>query len=178
MGKIQNQKSHKKSNNRKLTLTAVFAAIAVVGSFINIPVFGAMASPTQHFVNVLAAVFLGPSWAVLAALIASLLRNFLSLGTLLAFPGSMCGAFLSGLLYKKTGRLPWAYFGEIFGTGIVGGLLSYPLASLVMGKDAALFTFVGPFLLSTVFGTLIAGIVVGAMDKNGFLARSQRKLHA
>ena len=40
-------------------------------------------------------------------------------GSLLAFPGSMVGAFLGGYLYQRFGRLTLAYFGEVFGTGIL-----------------------------------------------------------
>lgn len=166
----------KKVNSKKLTLAAIFAGLALVGSFINIPVFGAMASPSQHLINVLAGIFLGPSYAVGAAFVASLLRNFFGLGTLLAFPGSMCGAFLSGFLYKKFKALPAAYIGEVLGTGIIGGMLSYPIAKLIMGKNAALFTFVAPFLISTCTGTVIAAIITLAMKKSGLLSKAKRKL--
>ena len=104
-------------NTKKLALAAVFAAIAVVGSTFSVPVFGSKCAPVQHLVNVLCAVFLGPAYGVAAAFIASVIRNLMGLGSLLAFPGSMCGAFLSGYLYKKLRKLPAAYVGEIFGTG-------------------------------------------------------------
>ena len=77
-------------------------------------------------VNVICAVFLGPWYGVVVAFAASLLRNALTLGSLLAFPGSMCGALLCGLVYWKTKNLPATLVGEVFGTGIIGGLLSYP----------------------------------------------------
>ena len=166
----------KKANSKKLTLAAIFAALSVVGSFIHVPVFGAMASPTQHLINVLGAIILGPSYAVGSAFVASFLRNIFGLGTLLAFPGSMCGAFLSGFLYKKFKALPYAYAGEIIGTGIIGGILSYPIAKLVMGKNAALFTFVGPFLISTCVGTLIAALITMAMSRGGALDHFKKQL--
>lgn len=51
-------------------------------------------------------------------------------------------------------KLPAAYIGEVVGTGIIGGMLSYPIAAVLMGNQtAALFTFVVPFLISTVGGT-------------------------
>lgn len=81
---------------------------------------------------------------------AALIRNVLGLGSLLAFPGSMIGALLCGLAYKACPKLPVAYVGEVFGTGILGGLASYPIAAFVMGNTkAALFTFVPSFLVST-----------------------------
>ncbi len=162
------------TNLRKITLTAIFAAIAVVGSLFSFPVFGSKCAPVQHLVNILCAVFLGPWWGLAAAFIASLIRNLIGLGTPLAFPGSMCGALLSGLLYRYGKKLPLAYLGEVFGTGIIGGMLAYPVAVLVLGnKTAALFTFVVPFLISTCGGTIIAIILVTALQKTGVLQRLQ-----
>ena len=74
-------------NTKKLALAAVFAAIAVVGSTFSVPVFGSKCAPVQHLVNVLCAVFLGPAYGVAAAFIASVIRNLMGLGSLLAFPG-------------------------------------------------------------------------------------------
>ena len=87
-------------NIKKLTLTAFFAAIAVAGSLFSFPVLGSRCSPIQHLVNVMCAILLGPWYGLAAAFLAALIRNILGLGTLLAFPGSMCGALLSGLLYR------------------------------------------------------------------------------
>ena len=93
------------------------------------------------------------------------------------FPGSMCGALLGGLLYKYGKKLPFAYIGEVVGTGILGGMLSYPIAYLVMGnKAAALFTFVVPFLISTCGGTLIAIVITASLKKTGVLGRMQASL--
>lgn len=164
-------------NIRKMTLTAVFAAIAVVGSLFSFPVFGSKCAPVQHIVNVFCAVLLGPWWGLAAAFISSLVRNLIGLGTPMAFPGSMCGALLSGLLYKYFKKLPFAYAGEILGTGVIGGMLAYPVALLVMGNTtAALFTFVIPFLVSTCGGTLIAIIIVQALAKTGALERMKAEL--
>ena len=168
----------KRSNTKKLALTAIFAAIAVVGSTFSFPVFGSKCAPVQHLVNVLCAVFLGPWWGVAAAFVASVIRNLTGLGTLLAFPGSMCGALISGLLYRAVKKLPAAYVGEIFGTGIVGGILAYPVAKLIMGNTgAALFTFVIPFLISTAGGTLIAIIITVMLEKTGTLGHLKAMLN-
>ena len=154
-------------NTKKLALAAVFAAIAVVGSTFSVPVFGSKCAPVQHLVNVLCAVFLGPAYGVAAAFIASVIRNLMGLGSLLAFPGSMCGAFLSGYLYKKLRKLPAAYV----------GILSYPIAAFIMGNTkAAVFTFVVPFLVSTCGGTLIAVIITVALRQTGFLERAKEML--
>lgn len=41
---------------KKLTLTALFTAVAVVGSMFSFPVLGSKCAPVQHLVNVLCAV--------------------------------------------------------------------------------------------------------------------------
>ena len=118
---MSNQSANEQSvNTRKLALTAIFAAVAVVGSMFSFPVLGSKCAPVQHMVNVLCAVFLGPAWGLASAFIASLIRNLIGLGTPLAFPGSMCGALLSGLLYQRFKTLPAAWIGEIFGTAVIG----------------------------------------------------------
>ena len=164
-------------NTKKLALTAIFAAVAVVGSMFSFPVFGSKCAPVQHLVNVLCAVFLGPWWGRAAAFIASVIRNMTGLGTLLAFPGSMCGALLSGILYRKFKALPAAWIGEIFGTAVIGGMLAYPIASLIMGNaNAALFTFVVPFLISTAGGTLIAAVITLALQSRGVIAKLREQV--
>ena len=167
----------KKSNLKKLTVTAILAAVAVVGSLFSFPVFGSKCAPVQHMVNILCAATVGPWWALAQAFIASLIRNLLGLGSPLAFPGSMCGALLGGLLYKYGKKLPFAYIGEVVGTGILGGMLSYPVAYLVMGNTAAtLFMFVVPFLISTCGGTIIAIIITLPLKKSGMLGKMKDSL--
>ena len=165
-------KNAKISNTKAIALTAMMAAVAVVGSTFSFPVLGSKCAPVQHLVNVLCAVFLGPWWGLAAAFLASLIRNLLGLGTPLAFPGSMCGALLAGLLYQKTRALPAACAGEVIGTALIGGMLAFPVARLVMGNTgAALFTFVVPFLISTAGGTIIAAVVLTVMKQTGALAQ-------
>lgn len=162
----------KTTNVKKLTLTAIFAAIAIIGSAFSVPILGAKCAPIQHMINIFCATFLGPWWGLACAFTASLLRNFLGLGTLLAFPGSMCGAFLSGILYRTTNKRWTAYAGEVCGTALIGGMLSYPIANLIMENvQTTLFTFVIPFLISTAVGTLCAIILVEVMAKSGVLTR-------
>ena len=160
-------------NIKKLTLTAFFAAIAVAGSLFSFPVLGSRCSPIQHLVNVMCAILLGPWYGLAAAFLAALIRN------ILGFPGSMCGALLSGLLYKWMKKLPAAYIGEVVGTGIIGGMLSYPIAAVLMGNQtAALFTFVVPFLISTVGGTIMAIVITMTMKKTKVLAKFQQQINS
>lgn len=149
-----------KSNTKKLTMAAFFVAIAVVFSFVNIPVGLAKCYPIQHMVNVLSAVLLGPLYSVLVAFCTSLIRNMSGTGSLMAFPGSMIGAFFSGILFYKTKKLSLAFLGEVIGTGLIGALLAYPIAKFVLGKEMALFGMVIPFSVSTLGGSIIAIIII------------------
>ena len=163
----------KKESVVKLVLSGMFVALAVVLSTFSIPVGGSKCFPIQHMVNVLSAVFLGPWYGVAIAFCTSLIRNLLGTGTLLAFPGSMIGALCCGLVYKYTGKLTFTYVAEIIGTGIIGGLLAYPVAAFVMGKEVALFVYVVPFLVSTVGGTLIAAVLITVLKQNHVLEKLQ-----
>ena len=168
-----------KSNTKKLALAGVLCAVAVVGSMFSFPVFGSKCAPVQHMVNVLCAVLLGPWYGVAVAFVASLLRNLLGLGSLMAFPGSMCGALLCGIVYHKTKNLLATLFGEVFGTSIIGGLLAWPVAVFLMGKaagDIAFYAYIVPFLVSTVGGSIIAGVVLIALEKNSTLKKMQASL--
>ena len=165
-----------KSNMKKLVAAAMLTALGVALSAFAIPVGPSKCFPIQHLVNVVAAVTLGPSYGVLAAFCTSLIRNLAATGSLLAFPGSMVGTFLAGMVYKKTRKLIPTCIGEVFGTGILGGMLCYPVATLLMGKEAALFTYVMPFLVSTVGGSLIAFIILISMQKTGALSYVQNMM--
>lgn len=159
-----------KSNVKKLALAGVLCAVAVAGSLFSFPVLGSKCAPVQHMVNVICAVFLGPWYGVAVAFGASLLRNLLGLGSLMAFPGSMCGALICGLVFWRTKSLPAALAGEMLGTGVVGGLCAYPIATLLMGVDAAkvaFYAYIVPFLISTVAGSVLAGLLVFALKKSG-----------
>lgn len=157
------------NKTRKLALAGLLTAVAVVGGMFSIPIGAAKCSPVQHMVNVIAAVLLGPGYAIGSAFTASLIRNLIGTGSLLAFPGSMVGALLAGLLYRKTQHLAGAFAGEVVGTGILGAMLSYPVAVLLMGKSAALFGFVPTFLINTVAGSVIAVLVICVLARTSIL---------
>lgn len=160
----------KQNHTKKLAVASVLCAVAVVGSLFSFPVFASKCAPVQHMVNILCAVFLGPWYGVGVAFTASLLRNLLGLGSLMAFPGSMCGALLCGIAFHKSKNLPFTLTAEVFGTGILGGLAAYPVATLLMGQDAAaiaFYAYIIPFLISTVAGALLAGVLVYSLKRTG-----------
>ena len=157
---------------KKLALAGMFCALAVVGSVFSFPIFGSKCAPVQHMVNILCAVFLGPWYGVGVAFVASLLRNLLGLGSLMAFPGSMFGALLCGLTYHKAKQLLPTLVAEVFGTSILGGLCAYPVAILLMGKsagDIAFYAYIIPFLVSTAGGAVIAGVLLFSLQRSGAL---------
>ena len=93
------------TSTQKLAIAGVLTAAAVAGSLISVPVAGSKCAPVQHMVNVFAAVMLGPWWGIGIAFCASLIRNLLGIGSLLAFPGSMVGALCCGLVFRLTRKL-------------------------------------------------------------------------
>ena len=49
-------------------------------------------------------------------------------------------------------------------------MLCYPVAVFLMGQEAAVFAYVMPFLMSTLCGTVIAAVLMGALQKSGGLS--------
>ena len=161
----------KSEATRKLVLSGILIAIATVLGTFSIPILGAKASPIQHLINVISGVTLGPVYGLLCAFVSSLLRNILGTGSILAFPGSMVGVLLAGLLYKKFKKVELAVIGEVVGTGIIGALLAYPLAAFVLGREVALFVYIVPFSLSSIIGSIIAYIILKIKVVREFLLK-------
>ena len=63
----------------------------------------------------------------------------------------------------------------MIGTGIIGGILAYPVAALLMGKEAAVFTYVVPFLLSCSFGAVMAYVFLKVPAINKCLVKNRYK---
>lgn len=169
----------KKHDVKKLAIAGILCAVAVVGSMFSFPVFGSKCAPIQHMVNIMCAVFLGPAYGVAVAFTASLLRNLLGLGSLMAFPGSMIGALLSGLIFWKIKNLDLTVLAELLGTGILGGLCAYPVAILFMGVPAssvAFYAYIIPFLISTVAGSILSRIILLSLQKTGALQLIHNRL--
>ncbi|MBS5216216.1 MAG: energy coupling factor transporter S component ThiW [Clostridiales bacterium] len=169
-----------KINSKKLAIAGVFCAVSVVGSLFSFPVFGSKCSPVQHMVNILCAVLLGPGYSLGAAFAASLIRNLVGLGSLMAFPGSMFGALMCGVVYAKTKNIFGTLIGEVFGTAVLGGLCAYPIAILFMGQSAAglaFYAYIIPFLISTAAGAVISAVLIYSLKKSGILHTMQESLN-
>lgn len=156
-------------STKKVTAAGMLVALGVSLSTFSIPVGASRCFPIQHFINVLAGIFLGPVYGTAMAFCTSLIRNLMGTGSILAFPGSMIGACLCGIAYQKTHKLLWTYIGEVLGTGILGGMLCCPVAIWILGKEAALFTYVPAFFISTLGGTCIAAILLSIMGRSRVL---------
>ena len=74
----------------------------------------------------------------------------------------------------------WAVLGRAsLNPGVLGGLCAYPVATLFMDVDAAstaVTAYIIPFLISTVAGSIIAGVLVFALRAGGALKMMQRSL--
>lgn len=131
-------------------------------------------------VNILCAVLLGPGYGVGVAFAASLIRNMLSLGSLMAFPGSMFGALVCGLVYRRTKNILGTLIGEVFGTAILGGVCAYPIAILFMGigaADVAFYAYIIPFFISTAAGAIISALLIYSLKKANILQNMQESLN-
>lgn len=146
---------------KQLVVTAMFIALGVLlAPLVSFPLGGARVFPLQHMINVLLVLLVGWRYSVAGAFCISSIRIAMGVGTLLAYPGSMIGAFLSGLVYQRTHSLIGAVLGEIIGTGIIGGLISYPIAAFILNSKAvALYTLIVAFLPNTIIGAIAAAII-------------------
>ncbi len=153
---------------RDVAKAVVLTAAAVALSPFFIPVGIAKCFPAQHMINVISAVILGPFYAVLIACVAAVIRNILGLGTLLAFPGGMIGAFIAGIAYKYFKNIYVAGAGEVIGTGFLGALASaWIVAPTLMGKDIAVAALIIGFGISTLGGTAVGIILLKILRKAG-----------
>lgn len=149
-------------STRKLVLSALFIALGVATSTLLVfPIGASKCAPVQHFINVASAILLGPGYAIINAFLISLIRVLLGTGSLLAFPGSMLGAALAGILYYFFKKDFLAFAGEVFGTSVLGGICAFFVAKLFLANDtAAIFTYVLPFFISTIVGSAIAYLLI------------------
>jgi energy-coupling factor transport system ATP-binding protein len=156
-------------DTRKVARAVILVAIGVALSpFTSIPIGIAKINPTQHFVNVLGAVLLGPWWAAGIALIIGILRNALGTGTLLAFPGGMIGAFIAGLFYRTTRNIYVAALGEIIGTGLLGAIASALIvAPVLMKKGMAMGALIITFSGSSLLGSIIGLLALKLLERSG-----------
>jgi len=159
----------RKSRRTAYAVVLVAAGVALA-PYTSFPVGIAKINPTQHFINVLAAVLLGPWWAVLIAAAIGAMRNAMGVGTLLAFPGGMIGALLAGVFYRVTRSIYPAAAGEIIGTGFIAPLVSaWVVSPILMHRAIPLLALVPSFLGSTTAGALLAVLALNYLRRLGIV---------
>ena len=175
MNIAKKSKVKSRSNTTKLlVLTGMFACLAFV---LNTYVYFPSMAPFQHFINVLAAVFLGPWYGCVSAFICGVMR-MLSGRTIQSITGAIFGPIIAGILYKKTKNIYLVFIGEIIGTGIFGALASYPLMKLFYGLDAQSPLYYIPFYTpSAVVGAAMGVAVLSILKRNSVLKRMLNQLN-
>lgn len=163
---------------KKSIIAAMFIAIGVALSTFHITIGGAKIFPVQHMINVILAVLVGARYNVSAAFGTSCLRNLLGMGSPLAFPGSMVGAFLAGLTYRYTKNIVLTACAEVVGTGIIGAIISYPIAAFLLGKEMAIMTLIISFTASTAAGSFMAVLILYVLERKGMLERLRHGLYS
>lgn len=165
-----------KTNNvkKKMVLTAMLACLSfVLNTFVYFP---AMA-PFQHFVDVLAAVLVGPWYGFAAALICGILR-MLSGRTIQAVTGAVFGPILGGLIYRRTQNIYLTFIGEVIGTGFLGAMASYPLMKWFYGLDAqSPFYYIPFYTPAAIVGGAMGVAVVLILKRSGTLRRMISELN-
>lgn len=157
---------------RRLVLTSLFAALAVLLSGVHFPVGPAKVFPFQHMVNAMAGILVGPWYGGLAALIAGIIRNAIGTGTIFAFPGGIPGAIIVGLAYRWWGK-DWVALTEPLGTGLIGVGLIVLIVGPFMGKEFAFVFFFTAFMVSSVPGCVIGYFLLKALRKTKVLELQQ-----
>ena len=151
----------------RMVMLAMMVAIGVVISPI-LRIEGMC--PTAHLVNIVCSVLMGPWIGVIRMM-------FMGIPPL-ALTGAIFGAFLSGVFYRLSkGKIICAVIGEIFGTGIIGSMVSYPVMAFLMGRGGlTAFYYTPMFLAATTMGGCVAYIFLKALSKAGLLVKFQAAL--
>lgn len=180
--------------SQAVALSVGLAALGVALSVwlpTGIPIGPIRAQPFQAMINVLAGVLVGPGYGVIVAIVISLLRNLLGVGTFFAFPGSIFGVFLVGYFYHYVHKTDHAAWLEIAGTVCIGATVAYYLAASLagpakiagfmaiapfkafplagLGSIAGLFGLWAAFAIGSVPGAIIGYVVLKALRRTGAL---------
>ncbi|MCR5671020.1 MAG: energy coupling factor transporter S component ThiW [Butyrivibrio sp.] len=166
----------KKSNYllRMVTLS-MFVALGVVISPI-LRVEGMC--PLAHLINITCAVFMGPVYSIVCAVLIGIIRMMVMGIPPLALTGAVFGAALSGIFYRLSkGKIIAAVLGEVFGTGIIGAIVSYPVMTYLWGKEGITWFFYVPsFIMGTLIGGSIAFLLLLQLKRAGVLTKIQSSL--
>lgn len=160
---------------RRMVMLGMFIALGVVISPI-LRIEGMC--PMAHLINITCAVFMGPGYALLCAFLIGIIRMMIMGIPPLALTGAIFGATLSGVFYKLSrGKIIAAVLGEIFGTGVIGAIVSYPVMTYLWGKEGLTWFFYVPsFIMGTLIGGSIAFLLLKRLEVTGALVKMQNSL--
>ncbi len=166
--------SPRKMATVKIATCAMLAALGVILSplnpFLLLPLAPtAIPFPFAHMVNALAGVLLGPLYALISAFIIATFRSSTGFGTILAFPGGMCGALVVGLFqvilkWKKPKHVHYAALTEPIGTIFLGGTISSFIRILPF------WYLWGSFAISSIPGCILGWIILKILNRTGVSA--------
>lgn len=165
-------------NTKKILKMVVLAMLVALGVVISPILRVEGMCPMAHFINIVCSVLMGPWYSLLCATLIGVIRMTTMGIPPIALTGAVFGAYLSGVFYKASkGNLLMAVLGEIIGTGIIGAIASYPVMSLLWGKEGlSLFFYVPSFVSGTLIGGSIAYAFLKKLSSMGALAKLQAKL--
>ncbi len=155
--------NEKAIQTKKLALISIFSALAVaIAPFAYFIFLGTKAYPTQHAVNALLGVLVGPFWAATAAIIVGIIRNGLGIGSIYAFPGGIPGGLVVGAVYWLLKRL------KLGKKTRLTSAVAEPIGTVLIGVTLSLY-LIGPWLqtaeileLLSEEGVLLAYLAFGA----------------
>ena len=150
----------KRNEIKKLTLSAMFLALAYVMPFLTgqIPQVGSMLCP-MHIPVLLCGFFCGAPWGLVVGLVAPILRSF-TLGMPPMFPTAFCMAFelaaygfVAGWLHNKLPKNKINVYASLLGAMITGRLIWGAVMFVCMGIKGSAFGL----------SAFLAGAVVNAV---------------
>jgi thiamine transporter ThiT len=155
----------KRNDIKKLTLSAMFLALAFVMPFLTgqIPQIGSMLCP-MHIPVLLCGFFCGAPWGLVVGFVAPILRSF-TLGMPPMFPTAFCMAFelatygfIAGWLQNKLPNKKVNVYVSLLGAMLIGRLVWGVIMFCCMGFDASKLGF-SAFLAGAVLNA-VPGIIV------------------
>ena len=160
----------KRNDIKKLTLSAMFLALAFVMPFLTgqIPQIGSMLCP-MHIPVLLCGFFCGAPWGFVVGFFAPILRSF-TLGMPPMFPTAFCMAFelatygaIAGWLHNKLPNKKVNVYVSLLGAMVIGRLVWGVIMFCCMGFDASKFglnAFLAGAVLNAVPGIIVQIVLI------------------
>ena len=157
----------KKPESKKLTLAAMFLAMALLMPFLTgqIPQVGSMLCP-MHIPVMLCGFFCGGSWGLVVGFVAPLLRSAM-FGMPPMFPVAICMAFelavyglVAGVLYSKLPKWKGAVYVSLLGAMILGRVVWGIAMKVCVGAQFGMAAFMSGAVVTAIPGIVLQLIVI------------------